>query len=622
VASAAAVDAVTLEVVENTLRMVRHEMDAVMFRASISPMIRETHDTYPLVADHRGRMLVGQFGSYLTAFLEHFDEPLHQGDVIVQNDPYLCGGSISHTPDVLVLRPVFHEEALVGFTSQFGNLLDIGGRAFGSMCVEARSIFEEGLRFPPVKLYERGELNRALVKVLARNSRAPEAAVADLMALCAATAVGERRVVELCERFGRDTYLAACEALLERTRVAVRRLIAEKIPEAPQAFEDFVDDDGQGNGPFRIKLTVWREGERAVFDFGGTSAQAPGPVNFYLHEGMMKMVIGAYLIMVFDPDILFNEGFYDLLEVRVEEGSILKPRYPAPLGNRHHTLSRWVEVVAGALGRHVPETAVAAGYGSSPHMIYSGTDGAGETFGVVEILMGGIPGRPAGDGLDAHSWYPQLENTPSEYQEIYYPLLVEEVGIVPDSGGAGFHRGGCGARKVYRFLAGGELSIYDDRHTSFPWGIGGGRHGGRSRKLLLRSDGTAADLPGKIDFVRVSPGDRLVFETAGAGGWGDPLLRPPGSVRADVEKGIVTPAAAELLYGVVLAAERDGYRVDEPATAERRRSRRRPKLPLFDFGPRPESYAATVEIPDVEPLGPAHATEPRSIDAGLLDSRE
>ena len=621
-ASTAGVDTVTLEVIENTLRMVRHEMDAVMFRASISPMIRETHDTYPLVADREGRMLVGQFGSYLTAFFEHFDEPLHPGDVIVQNDPYLCGGSISHTPDVLVLRPVFHEEALVGFTSQFGNLLDIGGRAFGSMSVDARSIYEEGVRFPPVKLYERGELNRALVKVLARNSRAPEAAVADLMALCAATAVGERRILELCDRFGRDTYLAACDALLERTRRAVQRLIAEKISETPQAFEDFVDDDGQGNGPFRITLTVRREGERAVFDFSGTSEQAPGPVNFYLHEGMMKMVIGAYLIMVFDPDILFNEGFYDLLEIRVEEGSILKPRYPAPLGNRHHTLSRWVEVVAGALGRHVPETAVAAGYGSSPHMIFSGTDEAGAFFGVVEILMGGIPGRPAGDGMDAHSWYPQLENTPSEYQEIYYPLLVEEAGIVPDSGGAGFHRGGCGARKVYRFLAEGEVSIYDDRHTSFPWGIGGGHHGGRSRKRLLRRDGSAVDLPGKVDFVAVEPGDRLVFETAGAGGWGDPLRRPVERVLADVEKGFFSAEAAESLYGVVLVPNAGGFDVDEPASAERRRSRTRLAVPLFDFGPRPPAYTQTVEIPEIAPLGPEQALEPRPVDAGLLDSRE
>ncbi len=599
------VDTVTLEIVENTLRMVRHEMDAVMFRTSLSPMIRETHDTYPLVADRHGRMLVGQFGSYLASFLEEFDEPLNPGDVIVQNDPYLCGGSISHVPDVLVVRPVFYEGELVGFTSQFGNLLDIGGRTFGSMSVEVRSIFEEGLRFPPVKIYDQGKLNTALVKVLERNSRAPAEATADLMALCSATTVGEQRVLELCDRFGRETYLAACDALLERTRQAVRRIITEKLPDTPRSFEDFVDDDGQGDGPFRIKLTVWREGDRAVFDFDGTAEQAPGPVNFYLHPGMMKMVIGVYLIMVFDPDILFNEGVYDLLDVRVEEGTILQPTYPAPLGNRHHTLSRWIEVIAGALGQQVPETAAAAGYGSSPHMIYSGTDDDGDTFGVVEILMGGIPGRPAGDGLDAHSWYPQLENTPCEYQEIYYPLVTEECTIVRDSGGAGYHRGGCGVRKVFRYEAAGDVSVYDDRHMSRPWGIGGGRPGLPSRKRLVRASGGEEALPAKADFIRVEPGDRILFETAGSGGWGAPWLRP-----------------AEREYGVVILTGDGDPAIDVDRTDGLRAAARRTAVELFDPGPRLAGYERTIEPRLVAPLGPNEAVAPRPIDAGLLDSRE
>jgi len=607
-------DTVTLEIIENTLRGIRHEMDAVMFRASISPMIRETHDTYPLVADRHGRMVVGQFGSYLAAFLETFDEPLEPGDVILQNDPYLCGGSISHVPDVLITRPVFHAGDLVGFTAQFGNLLDVGGSVFGSMPTAARSIFEEGVRFPPVKLYRRGELDVALVKVLARNSRAPDAAVADLMALCTATALGERRIVELCERFGRETYLEACDALLDRTRRAVARLIVEQLPDTPQSFEDFVDDDGRGNGPFRIKLTVWRAGERAVFDFAGTADQSPGPINYFLHIGMMKMVIGIYLIMVFNPDILFNEGFYDVIDVRVREGSILHPRYPAPLGIRHSTMSRWLDVIAGALGRQVPETAAAAGYGSSPHMLYSGVDREGESFGMIEILMGGIPGRPAGDGMDGHSWYPQLENTPSEYQETYFPLLIEESGLIPDSGGAGFHRGGCGMRKVFRFLEPGEVSMFDDRHTSHPWGIGGGRYGGCSRKVLLRADGSEEILPSKVDFIDVVPGDCLVYETAGAGGWGDPLQRPYDRVVADVEKRFVSEAAALEHYCVVLGNPQE--------TASLRARRARATVELFDFGPRPPSYEATIEIPEIAPLGPAHAIVPRSIDFGLLDSRE
>jgi N-methylhydantoinase B len=337
---------------------------------------------------------------------------------------------------------------------------------------------------------------------------------------------------------------------------------------------------------------------------------------------MMKMVIGAYLIMVFDPEILFNEGFYDLLDVRVEEGSILKPRYPAPLGNRHHTLSRWVEVISGALGQQVPETVAAAGYGSSPHMIFSGVDADGEPFGVIEILMGGIPARPAGDGLDAHSWYPQLENTPCEYQEIYFPLRAEESGIVADSGGAGYHRGGCAARKVFRYLAAGEVSIYDDRWRSRPWGVGGGKPGGTSRKLLERADGSEMPLPAKVDFVRVEPGDRIVFETAGAGGWGDPLLRPAERVLLDVQRGFVTREAAEREYGVVLVADGSDLAIDEAATVAARAQVRPAEVPLFDVGPPLPGYERRFEVRNVRRLGPNEVIEPRTIESGLLDSRE
>jgi N-methylhydantoinase B len=277
-------------------------------------------------------------------------------------------------------------------------------------------------------------------------------------------------------------------------------------------------------------------------------------------------------------------------------------------------MSRWIDVIAGALGRQVPETSAAAGYGSSPHLLYSGVARDGEAYGMIEILMGGIPARPAGDGMDAHSWYPQLENTPSEFQETYFPLLIEEAGIVPDSGGAGFHRGGCGVRKVFCFQEHGEVSIIDDRHASHPWGIGGGRCGGCSRKLLLHADGREQVLPGKVDFVAVMPGDRLVYETAGAGGWGDPLQRPYSRVVADVEKGFVSAAAACEHYGVVVG--------DLTETERLRKRRARPSVPLFDFGPRPPGYEATIDNPLIAPLGAAHAVAGRSIDVGLLDSRE
>ena len=198
------------------------------------------------------------------------------------------------------------------------------------------------------------------------NTRTPEMNYSDLMAIVAGSRTGEKRVIEICERFGTETYRRSCEALLDRTNRAMRTLIVKNLPTEPQSFEDYIDDDGVGNGPFRMRLTVWREGEHAFFDWTGTDAQAPGPINFYLHEGMFKMFIGVYMIMVFDPQILFNDGFYDLIHVTLPKGSLVHPNFPAALGCRTHALARQFDVLGGALSRHAPEMATAAGLRVQP----------------------------------------------------------------------------------------------------------------------------------------------------------------------------------------------------------------------------------------------------------------
>ena len=268
-------DTVSLDLIENALRNARHEMDAVLFRSAMSPVIREQHDEFPMICDVKGRMIVGQFGSYVSNMLKQSNFELEPGDVILQNDPYACAGAISHLNDWMVLVPVFHEGDLVGFTSMFGHMMDVGGAVPGSMPTDAASIFGEGIRIPPIKLYERGEVNKAALSVIMNNTRTPEMNYSDLMAIIAGCRAGEKRVIEICDRFGRETFKQACEALLERTNRAMRHLIVKNLPEEPKSFEDYVDDDGRGNGPFKMKLTVWREGDNAYFDWTGTSAQAP-----------------------------------------------------------------------------------------------------------------------------------------------------------------------------------------------------------------------------------------------------------------------------------------------------------------------------------------------------------
>ncbi len=579
-------DTISLDIIENALRNARHEMDAVLFRSAMSPVIREQHDEFPMITDAKGRMIVGQFGSYVVEMLKEQNISVAPGDVILNNDPYLCGGSISHINDWLVLVPIFHEDELVGFSSMFGHMMDCGGSVPCSMPTAATSIFAEGIRIPPVKIYDKGELNRAALSIIMNNTRTPEMNYSDLMAIIAGCRTGEKRVVEICDRFGKETYKQACEALLERTNRAMRKLIVQNLPEEPQTFEDVIDDDGCGNGPFKLRMTLWREGEHAYFDWTGTSPQAPGPVNFYLNEGMFKMFIGVYLIMIYDPQILFNDGFYDLIHVTMPKGSLLHPDFPAALGNRTHALSRQFDVLGGALSKNAPQMATAAGYGSSPHFLYSGVDKKGRPFQLMEILFGGIPGRPVGDGMDGHSWWPLFESIPTEYLEVYYPMIIENYETISDSGGPGKHRGGNGVEKVYLLLEDGEISIQDDRQESQPWGILGGKPGQCSDKWLVRTDGNREPLGSKIDSFKVKAGERVIFRTAGGGGWGDALERDAMRVRNDVARHLMSAEAAREHYGVVLKGQ--VQELDIGATQELRGSlkRSRPALPPYDFGER------------------------------------
>ena len=296
-------DTVSLDLIENALRNARHEMDAVLFRSAMSPVIREQHDEFPMITDPKGRMIVGQFGSYVNEMLAEQKFDLEPGDVILQSDPYKCGGAISHINDWMVLVPVFHQGELVGFTSMFGHLMDVGGWVPAACRRDATSIYGEGLRIPPL-LYRARRANQPVLDLIMNNTRTPEMNYSDLMAIIAGCRAGEKRVIEICDRFGRETYRQALRGFARADQPRDAQIDRAELAGGTEVVRGLVDDDGRGNGPFKMKLTVWREGDNAYFDWTGTSPQAPGPINFYLHEGMFKMFIGVYMIMVFDPQIL------------------------------------------------------------------------------------------------------------------------------------------------------------------------------------------------------------------------------------------------------------------------------------------------------------------------------
>ena len=580
-------DPVTLDIIENALRNARVEMDATLVRTAMSPGIREQGDAFPLIADPAGRMIVGQFGSFIGGFLKSFDGTIEDGDMIFLSDPYSCEGAISHSNDWLVMLPVFKDGRLIAYTAMFGHQSDIGGMVPGSMPIEATSIFQEGVRIPPVKIWKKGEYNEDLVKLVMHQTRKPDWCQADLNALIASCRVAANRVVEMAGRFGDDVYFSATQELLARNHRAMKALIGQAIPESKASFEDFICDDGKGYGPYKIKCTMWRDGDKVILDFEGTDPQSAASINFYLNENMFKMFFGIYMIMVFDPQILFNDGFYDLIEVRIPDGSLLKPKFPAALSGRTHALGRIFDILGGLLGQGTPEFLNAAGFSSSPHLFYSGWDNRagkeGDWFQLFQIGFGGVPGRPLGDGPDGHSLWPGFTNVPNEFLERYFPLRIERYETEPDSGGAGLHRGGNGIHMTYRFLADGAVAIHDDRWFVPPWGVNGGHPGQRATKILERLDGSTEIVGNKVEDVEVKEGEQLHFVTWGGGGWGDPLERDPELVALEVRQGLITVDGA-CKYGVVIT---ENHAVDLAATDALRTEMKeeRGELSLFDYGP-------------------------------------
>ena len=609
------VDRITLDLVENGLINARSQMDALLFRTAMSPIIREQRDGFPVITDRAGRLLAGQFGSPVSGFIDQLDETVEEGDVFLTSDPYACSGAISHANDWLVCLPVFRNGRLINWSAMFGHMSDIGGKVPGSMPTDATDQFEEGICIPPIKIIRGGVLQTDVLKVILHNCRIPAWNESDMNALIASARIGQARCLEMAERFGDDLYTSALDELLARNRRAIATLIKNTIPNEKIYFEDYICDDGIGMGPYKIACHMWREGERIIFDYGDTDPQSQSNINFLMSEQMYKMFCAQFMVMMFDPDILLNDGFFDLIEVRIPEGSLLAPRKPAAVNGRTHAMGRIFDIISALFGKSNPAYLCAAGFSSSPHFMYSGADDNDNWFLLFQIGFGGVPARPMGDGLDGHSLWPKFTNVPNEYLESYFPVRIEAYESIPDSGGAGRFRGGNGMRIGYRFLADGKISIHDDRWLTHPWGVKGGEPGNRCRKIIERNDGSREILANKIDNIEVEPGDYLVFETWGGGGLGDPYERSIEDVEYDLESGLMT-GSGTARFGVVV--KEDGMTIDRYAT-EALRSRlaeKQPEPALFNFGGSIEALVARCEaetgLPPPKPPVFLHKNNDRS----------
>jgi 5-oxoprolinase (ATP-hydrolysing) len=502
--------------IASALGSIRREMDSLMLRAAMSPAIREQQDEFNAITNNRGQMLVGQLGSFITQFLDNWKGTVEEGDVFMTNDVYQIDGAVSHLNDVIILLPIYHDHVLIGWAANFGHLTDVQGKVPGSLSINASTIYEDGLQIPIVKLYAEGVYNEGLATVLFRNSRKPDWFQSDLVALVTACRTAATRVTELCQRYGVEVYEAATDYLLEQNKIAISTIINEKIGDSVASFTDFIDDDGHGVGPYAISCAMKKENGKLVFDWDGTSPQSNTSINFYLSITMLKMFIGYYLLAVYDPHAIVNDGFHDLIDIKIPTGSILRPVRPAAVSCRTHLLGRVMDVLQALFGQQNPAYRCAAGFSDSPHLFYSGFKPDGEFYLLFQIGFGGVPARPIGDGPDCHCLFPAIKSIPAESIELYFPVIIEANEALSDSGGAGFYRGGNAQRTLYRWLCEGDISIHDDRWLTKPWGVNGGKPGNRSRKVLYRNNSYGTEkvndkinvelCHSKQDYIHVYPG--------------------------------------------------------------------------------------------------------------------
>jgi N-methylhydantoinase B len=574
-------DPVTLEILRGAIRAAQAEMDALIERTAISAFIREKKDFYTALFDADGVMAVGSnvpiFGDITGPVFRNFPaDTMQPGDLYWYNDCYGSRGAVSHSNDQVLLAPVFHDGRRCAFVMGWAHFADIGGLRAGSISPDTTDIFQEGIIVPPTKLIDRGQTNEAALAIFHRNSRFPEQSLGDMRALMASVQLGVRRLDEILSRFGTDIVADGLRQLLARTRRLVRANLANTFGYGTHRFTDAIDADGHGNGPFHIRFALTREagadgGDRFIFDATATDDQAAGPVNFLMNPSVPGMALGLYYLGG-DPTQVCNAGGPDALdEVHLREGSLLWPRFPAPLGMRGLTMMRVLAALNGLIN-------VAGGGAPAAHSAYvinllRGTfrnqAGELEPFLLADGIGVGYGARPNADGIDAVYFVAQ-ENYPVEFLELGYPVLLRTYGVVCDSGGAGRYRGGCGIIREYEVMAEEVvLAVRIDSVKNPPWGIAGGKQGGTGRAVLNPGTPQEQTLVPLSDGNRVRRGDVLRIETGGGGGYGPPFDRPAEDVLEDVLGGFVSVRAARSEYGVVVA---DGA-IDAAATAALRDQR-------------------------------------------------
>ena len=531
-------DAVGLEILSNALRSITDECFFALMKSAYSTNIKERRDHSASIMDLRGRLVaqseqslplhIASMSGLMESVLAKFGDDLHDGDLFVANDPYAAGGT--HLPDVNLALPVFSGGTLIGFVCNIAHHADIGGMAPGSMAGGMTEIYQEGLRIPVVRLFRRGELQQDLLDLLLLNVRVPHERRGDYFAQIAACRLGARRLLELAEARGAETVMRGFDLMMARAERRLRSAIA--------TVEDRLDSDGTDRFDLPVRVRIEVAGERIRFDFDGTSPQVPGNMNTTINATHASACYALKALL--DPDIPNSQGVLDTAEVSAPAGTIVNAVFPASVAARANTCQRIVDVIFGALAQALSGRVPAAANGANTTAVFAGTNpDTGVPYVYLETLGGGMGARPDRDGKDAVQVHmTNTSNLPVEAIEMEYPLLVEEYGLVPDSGGPGRRRGGLGLRRVVRPV--GHDCTFNglgERFRHEPWGLAGGGSGARGRFMIVGDDGAERTLGDKSGDIPIRADERVVIETPGAGGLGSPAKRGPDDLEADRRSG-------------------------------------------------------------------------------------
>ena len=563
-----AYDPIAFELFKNSLFAIADEMALTITRTTYSGVLKDNMDFSTAFADADGRLvaqgltLPGHLGSIPTALaacVAKYGDDINPGDIFCMNDPFEGG---MHLPDIFVFQPLFHEGRRMAFAATICHHGDVGGRVAGSNASDSTEIYQEGVRIPPLKFYDKGQRNETLVALLERNVRLPVQLMGDLRAQLAACTIAERQFADLIAQYGVATVELFMDEVINYAERLTRAAVAE-LPDGEYSFEDWIDDDGIDVGkPIRLFCTIRKSGDSMSVDWAGTNEQVKGAINNTL--SFTKAASYCAIRSVLPQGIPNNEGVFRVIDVTAPEGTIANGVLPAACAARGLTGFRMVDCMFGALAKMVPDRVYAASDGGNTGVSIGGWTKERKPFIYVDFTCGTWGGRPWADGLDGNSnMFANMASQSVEVTEAAYPMQILSYEFIPDRAGAGKHRGGAPYRRDYRFLeTEGVLQVRSDRRDYRPYGLYGGQPGKPSMNYM-DPDGANEVLASKLTMT-IRQGDVFRHEVAGAGGWGDPLERDPEAVRRDVRNGFVSQRGAADEYGVVVDAK--GLAVDEAGT--------------------------------------------------------